>query len=89
MTKSCPKALLAVLLTCVAGATLEAGSGGRSSAVQPHPLQGTSWHLVRFQGGDGTILTPDDRSKYTLQFGADRRLAARIDCNRGSGIWKT
>ena len=32
-------------------------------------LRGTSWQLVKFQGGDGTTLTPDDRSKYTLDFG--------------------
>jgi heat shock protein HslJ len=52
------------------------------------PLQGTSWQLVRFQGGDDTVLTPDDRTKYTLQFEAEGRIAARLDCNRGRGTWK-
>jgi len=52
-------------------------------------LGGTSWQLVKFQGGDDKVLTPDDRSKYTLAFGADGRLSARIDCNRGSGSWKS
>jgi heat shock protein HslJ len=52
------------------------------------PLQGTSWQLVRFQGGDDTVLTPDDGAKYTLQFGAGGRIAARLDCNRGNGTWQ-
>ena len=61
--------------------------------TQPHSasagLGGTSWQLVRFQGGDGTVLTPDDKSKYTLAFGADGVVNARIDCNRGRGGWKS
>jgi para-nitrobenzyl esterase len=45
--------------------------------------------LVKFQGGDGTLLTPDDSAKYTLAFGADGSVNARIDCNRGHGTWKS
>ena len=57
-------------------------------ATSPDPgLGGTSWQLVEFQGGDETILTPDDRTKYTIAFGTDGRVTARIDCNRGSGTW--
>ena len=52
-------------------------------------LGGSSWQLVRFQGGDGSIVTPDDKAKYTLAFGADGSLSARIDCNRGHGTWKS
>lgn len=52
------------------------------------PLAGTSWQLVRFQGGDDTTLTPDDRSKYTIAFGADGQVTARIDCNRGRATWR-
>ena len=52
-------------------------------------LGGTSWQLVRFQGGDGALLTPDDRSKYTLAFATDGTVSARIDCNRGRGGWKS
>jgi uncharacterized lipoprotein YbaY/heat shock protein HslJ len=55
----------------------------------PHDLTGTSWQLVKFQGSDDMTLTPDDRTKYTLAFGALWRLTARIDCNRGSGSWKS
>lgn len=53
------------------------------------PLDHTSWRLVRFVGGDGAIIKPDDGSKYTLTFGADGNLSARIDCNRGRGIWES
>lgn len=56
---------------------------------QPETLAGTSWQLVKFQGGDDTVRTPDDKSKYTLAFGADGSLSARIDCNRGRGSWKS
>lgn len=58
--------------------------------MPPHEtLAGTSWRLVKFQGGDGKVLTPDDRSKYTLAFGADGAVSARLDCNRGRGGWKS
>jgi putative lipoprotein len=58
-------------------------------AETPAGLAGTSWQLVEFRDGDETILTPDDRSKYMLTFEPGGRLAARIDCNRGSGTWKS
>jgi para-nitrobenzyl esterase len=51
------------------------------------PLEGTSWQLVKFQGNDGTTLTPDDRAKYTIAFEAGGRVIARVDCNRGQGSW--
>lgn len=55
----------------------------------PESLAGTSWQLVRFQGGDDKVLTPDDRAKYTLAFNADGTFNARLDCNRGRGGWKS
>ena len=52
-------------------------------------LQGTSWQLVEIQSMDDVqgITRPDDPSKYTLTFGSDGRLSARLDCNRGMGNW--
>jgi para-nitrobenzyl esterase len=44
---------------------------------------------VKFQGSDDATLTPDDGTKYTVEFGAAGRLTARIDCNRGRGTWKS
>ena len=52
-------------------------------------LSGTSWQLVKFQGSDDKTLTPDDKTKYTIQFNTDGVLSARIDCNRGRGTWKS
>lgn len=59
------------------------------SQRRPTSLGGTSWRLVKFQGGDGLTLTPDDKDKYTIAFGTDGRLSARIACNRGIGTWKS
>jgi para-nitrobenzyl esterase len=64
---------------------LLAGCAGLAAASED--LGGTSWQLVKFRGGDGTVLTPDEKAKYTLAFNADGSFAARIDCNRGRGSW--
>jgi heat shock protein HslJ len=52
-------------------------------------LAATAWQLVKFEGGDGTFLAPDDKAKYTLAFEADGRVSVRIDCNRGRGNWQS
>jgi para-nitrobenzyl esterase len=75
-------AVIAAVSGCASRDLSPSGSGGPS-------LEGTSWQLVRFQGGDDTVLTPDDRSKYTLAFGADGMVAVRLDCNRGRGPWRS
>jgi heat shock protein HslJ len=60
-----------------------------SQVTGSSPLQGTRWQLVTFRGGDDTTLTPDDPTKYTLDFANSGRVHARIDCNRGGATWKT
>ena len=67
--------------------TIAAPGGSSSNSSSASPLAGTSWRLVRFEGGDDTVLKPDDPSKYTIELGADGQLTARIDCNRGRGTW--
>ena len=47
----------------------------------------TSWQLVKFQGGDGTVLMPDDKAKYAVAFTNDGNVNVRFDCNRGRGSW--
>jgi para-nitrobenzyl esterase len=59
------------------------------SQEAPAGLGGTSWQLVKFQGGDDKVLVPDDRAKYTIAFGTDGVVSARIDCNRGRGAWSS
>lgn len=70
-------------------ALLLLAAGCAQLAPPPAGLAGTSWQLVRFQGGDDTVLTPDERSKYTLAFNADGALVGRIDCNRARGTWSS
>jgi len=53
-----------------------------------NPLSGTSWQLVKFQGPDEQTFAPDDKSKYTIKFGSNGRVTARVDCNRASSTWK-
>jgi para-nitrobenzyl esterase len=60
-----------------------------AAAPAPQSLAGTSWQLVRFQGGDGRVLVPDERAKYTVTFGGDGVVNVRFDCNRGRGGWKS
>jgi len=52
-------------------------------------LGGTSWQVVRFQGGDGKVIIPGDMTLYTLSFEKDGYVVMRIDCNRGRGSWKS
>lgn len=77
--------LLAALLLVFACSTPTQTAPQTAAAT----LGGTSWQLVKFQSSDDKTLTPDDRAKYTIVFGTDGRVSARIDCNRGSGTWKS
>ena len=58
----------AVVLGTLASLGLFAGVAGAQ------PVEG-SWQLVRFEGSDGSVLTPDDRTKYTLAFDAKGTVA--------------
>ena len=61
----------------------------RTSPTQPEStsLADTAWRVVQFRGADDTILVPDDKAKYTIEFKTGGQLSARIDCNRGTGTW--
>ena len=41
-------------------------------------LADTSWQLVKFEGGDDKILTPDDPAKHTVAFPSDGALSIRM-----------
>ena len=60
-----------------------------ASGQKPNELAGTSWRLVKMQGGDDTTLVPDDGSKYTITFGSSGRVTSRVDCNHGSSTWRS
>jgi heat shock protein HslJ len=64
-----------------------AGHAQAPSSSTTADLGGTSWQLVKFLGSDGTALTPEDESKYTIAFEPAGGVSVRIDCNRGHGTW--
>jgi para-nitrobenzyl esterase len=66
---------------------VDAQSSNAQTSNAASDLGGTSWQLVQFQSGDGTVLTPDDPAKYTIAFTAEGQVSMRIDCNRGRGTW--
>ena len=78
-------AWLSVVLTSF---TLSSALAFEQRSSGANPLTGTSWQLVKFQGPDERTFTPEDRSKYTIQFGSNGRVVARVDCNRASSTWK-
>lgn len=52
-------------------------------------LGGTTWQLVKFQGGADKTLTPEDKWRYTIRFSKDGTVDVRIDCNHGHGSWSS
>ena len=81
--------LLMLTWSIVAGPLKTSFAQPGYSSSTSDDLSGTSWQLVKFQDGDGTIVLPAGvRSKYTIAFGANGRATVRVDCNRGSGGWK-
>ena len=72
-------------VACHSASTVE----GPSSVPTSSQLNGTSWQLVRFTGGDDTVLVPRAGATYTIEFGADGEVSARVDCNRGRGSWQS
>jgi len=75
-----------LMLVLLSVAIMSASGAQRSTGA--NPLSGTSWQLVKFQGPDERIFTPDDKSKYTITFGSNGRITARVDCNRASSTWR-
>jgi len=75
-----------LMLVLLSVAIMSASGAQRSSGA--NPLSGTSWQLVKFQGPDERMFTPDDKSKYTITFGSNGRITARVDCNRASSTWR-
>src|SRR6266567_8432594 len=76
-------AVAAMVLAAATTTSMLTFAGGQKPSAA-NELAGTSWKLVKFQGGDETTLVPDDGSKYTITFGSNGRVSARVDCNRGS-----
>jgi len=80
---------LAAVAIASAAMNSELTFAGGPNPTAANELAGTSWKLVKFQGGDDTTSVPDDGSKYTITFGRNGRVTARVDCNRGSSTWRS
>ena len=78
--------LMLASIVIVSASTITFAVGQKSTGG--NPLNGTSWQLVKFQGPDERTITVDDKSKYTIKFGSDGRVVARVDCNRASSTWR-
>jgi para-nitrobenzyl esterase len=78
-------AALCASVACHSPSSIE----GPSSLPALSGLDGTAWRLVRFTGGDDTVLTPRAGATYGIEFGADGELSARVDCNRGRASWRS
>ena len=85
------RVMLTLAAVAIASATTssELTFAGGQNPSGANELAGTSWKLVRLQTGDETTRVPDDGSKYTITFGSNGRVSARVDCNRGSSTWKS
>ena len=64
-------------------------AGAQQMPVYATQVLAGSWQLVKFQDSNGTIIKPDDPSKYTMTLDDKGHVAVRFDCNRGSGTWGT
>lgn len=64
--------------------------GAVSSQAPATGLADTAWTLLAYRTGvaGAKDIVPAQPDQYRLHFQPDGRLAARIDCNRGSGTWK-
>jgi heat shock protein HslJ len=62
-----------------------------TSVPPPPTLAGTTRRLAMFQSNDDTIgtLRPTTSGSFTMAFGKDRQLVARLDCHRGAGPGRT
>ncbi|MGH8853678.1 MAG: META domain-containing protein [Telluria sp.] len=81
--------LVSTCLALMVGGCASSAPPGSAPASTP-PLEGTAWELVELQSMDDAqgIRRPEIGAQYRLQFGADGRLSAQLDCNRGMGPWK-
>jgi heat shock protein HslJ len=88
---------LVLVLAVACASVLSACGQGRVSTptpAEPTPaggLAGTSWQLVEFRSSDDTIgiVRPDDPTRYTMTLEDGGRVSMQLNCNRGSGTWKS
>jgi heat shock protein HslJ len=61
---------------------------GPAGTIRLQPtLSGVIWEWLGLEGGDGSVVTPKDPSRYTLAFMPEGKLVIRADCNRALGSY--
>ncbi|MDQ3692754.1 MAG: META domain-containing protein [Chloroflexota bacterium] len=85
------------LLGVLSGALMAAAAvpGGVAAPATPEAtpagdgaLPPIVWQLTEAALADGTVETPEDPSRYTIQFLPDGSVAARADCNQVGGSYE-
>lgn len=75
------------LVLLLAATGLTASSAFVAQPPGGSPLTGVVWQW-RHTVTNTDSMTPDDPSRYTIEFGSDGRASIRADCNRGSGSYQ-
>src|SRR5258706_12285607 len=84
MTMNTIRVMLTLAAVAIASATKAsertlAGGQNRSGGGE---LPGTSWKIVRLQGGAGKTLVPGEGSKKPHTFSRKGRVETRVECNQ-------
>jgi len=81
--------LASLLLVVAACGPTEQGQGEEEAApiAETVTLEGSNWQVVQLTVPGGFVFTPDDSSKYVLNFRSENRLTGTSDCNRLTGTW--
>ena len=83
------RSILAMGLLMIAAAATNSERTLAQRSTGASELSGTTWQLVKLNAPDETSHVPDDKSKYTITFGSNGRVTARVDCNRASSTWRS
>ena len=75
---------LAVLLVALGGCSGSGGTAAETSSLRTD----VEWQLVSFQSSGGPVEPVPDSTRYTVRFGADGSVSARVDCNRCAGRYQ-
>lgn len=66
---------------------LEMIEGILMETQQPAEITGQTWHWVKTQMNDDTLITPAQSGAFTINFAADGRVYGTTDCNNFTGSY--
>ena len=77
--------LLTAGLTAACSESVAAPSPSTQSAALP--VADGVWRLQSFRRADSSVVPAPDPNRFTIEVGADGRLAVQADCNRCAGSY--